>query len=200
MSKKMIAGLLAVVLVLTTVIGGTLAYLSDKTEAVVNTFTVGNIDIDLTESTGDSYKMVPGNKYAKDPVVTVGADSEECWLFVKVEEENNDIANQQGEKYVQYAVNAEWKKLEGVDGVNNVWYKEKVAAGSTHYVLADNAAMNANGSVTINEKITQDDMPLTIDEYPTLTFTAYAVQSANIETVEAAWEQAKNAAEFSANA
>ena len=49
MKKKAWLSALAVVLVLCCAVGGTLAWLTQKTDAVVNTFTVGDINITLTE-------------------------------------------------------------------------------------------------------------------------------------------------------
>lgn len=81
MKKKSLALLVAVVLVIGCVIGGTLAWLTDSTEQVKNTFTTSDIDITLTETTGTEYKMVPGYTIAKDPKATVLAGSEECVPF-----------------------------------------------------------------------------------------------------------------------
>ena len=88
MKKKTLALVLALTLLVAGVVGGTLAWLTDQTAEVKNTFTVGDINIGLTETTTD-YKMVPGNTIAKDPTVTVKANSEACWLFVKVTESTN---------------------------------------------------------------------------------------------------------------
>ena len=69
-SAKALALVLVVVLLFGGALGGTLAWLTAKTDTVTNTFTVGDINIDLTETTTD-YKLVPGNTIAKDPTVTV---------------------------------------------------------------------------------------------------------------------------------
>lgn len=84
-SKKKLALASAIVAVAVFAAGATLAWLTDKTETITNTFTVGNVDISLEETTSD-YKMVPGNTIAKDPKITVEAGSEACWLFVKIDE------------------------------------------------------------------------------------------------------------------
>ena len=60
MKKKIFVPVVAAALALCCAIGGTLAWLTDKTDPVVNTFTVGNVDITLAETTGQEYKMVPG--------------------------------------------------------------------------------------------------------------------------------------------
>ena len=83
-TRNTVTAILMFVLVLSFTIGGTLAWLTDTTEPVTNTFTYGDINITLAETT-EVYKMVPGNSISKDPSVTVESGSEACWLFVKVE-------------------------------------------------------------------------------------------------------------------
>lgn len=184
--KKKITLLLSLVLAVAMGIGGTLAWLTAKTEAVKNTFTVGNIDIDLTETT-TNYKMVPGQTIDKDPKVTVEAGSEACWLFVKIEK-GNDL-----DKFIDYAVADGWTALTGVDGV----YYREVAADATNrsfevigYESGNPAEFTAN-KVLVKDSVTKDDMDgLTADNYPTLTFTAYAIQRASFDDPAAAWTEA----------
>ena len=89
MKKKIIAVCLIVALAATAVIGGTLAYFTDKDDAT-NTFTVGNVDIELTEpkwdSTGskDAKEVYPGEPLAKDPTVT-NEGANPCFVRIKVE-------------------------------------------------------------------------------------------------------------------
>ena len=74
MKKKIISLCLVVALGATAVVGGTLAYFTDKDQEV-NTFTVGNVDIDLTEPNWDATGKAeaedayPGEALAKDPTV-----------------------------------------------------------------------------------------------------------------------------------
>jgi len=90
-SKKILTAVLALVLVMACTVGGTLAWLTAKTDAVENTFTVGKINITLTETfnneTNDAWvgKIVPGAKQDKDPTVTVLEGSEKCWVYAMVE-------------------------------------------------------------------------------------------------------------------
>lgn len=104
-SGRLFVLMLALVLVLGCAVGGTVAWLVAKTDPVVNTFTYGDINITLTETTGENYKIIPGVDIGKDPKVTVKADSEACWLFVKVEEEGTFVANK-----VTYSVADGWTK------------------------------------------------------------------------------------------
>lgn len=173
MKKKAWVSLVAVVLVLCCAVGGTLAWLTAKTNEVKNTFTVGDINIALTETTED-YKMVPGNTIAKDPKVTVKAGSEACWLFVKVEKSANF------DQYLSYVMADGWTKLE-----EGVYYREVDAttAGTDFAVLKDN-------QVKVLDTVTKPMLEAAKTNAPTLTFTAYAVQKANIADAATAWAEA----------
>lgn len=91
--SKLIVTALCVALLMTTAVVGTIAYLTDR-DSVENTFTIGNIDINLDEApvdengkatTGDrvkenDYHILPGAVFDKDPTVTVKAGSEESYV------------------------------------------------------------------------------------------------------------------------
>ena len=174
MKKKTLALVLALTLLLAGVVGGTLAWLTDQTAEVKNTFTVGDINIGLTETTAD-YKMVPGNTIAKDPTVTVKANSESCWLFVKVTE-STDLKD-----FITYAIAEGWTALPGVDGV---YYREvpASAADQTFSVLAGDA-------VTVKSDVTRTMLETAKTDAPTLTFKAYAIQKDHFATADAAWAE-----------
>lgn len=193
-SKKMFIAMLALVLALGCAVGGTIAWLTAETDPVVNTFTYGDINIKLYEHAYnaatntlntdaevkgvDNYKIVPGKNLPKDPTVKVLANSEACWLFVKVEA-TGDFANGK----VSYAIAAGtngWTKLTGVTGVDNVYYREvaAVTTDTTFNVLKDN-------KVTVSEALTKAEIKDATA--PKLTFTAYAVQRDGIDNVTDAW-------------
>lgn len=174
--KKKLTTVLAIVLVVALSVAGTYAYLTDQTDAIKNTFTVGNVDIDLAETTGNSYKMVPGNTISKDPQVTVTANSEDSYVFVKVEKSDNF------DDFMTYEIADGWLPLTDVDGV---YYREygSVETDTIYAVLKDN-------TVTVKSTVTKAMMDsLTTATYPTLTFTAYACQSAGFDTAAAAWAE-----------
>ena len=85
MKKKILAGVLACILLIGIGVGGTLAWLVDDSETVTNTFTVGDINISLAETTGTDYKIVPGTSSPKDPKLTVAVKSEKCYVYACVE-------------------------------------------------------------------------------------------------------------------
>lgn len=178
--KKKLTTVLAIVLVVALSVAGTYAYLTDKTGPVVNTFTVGNVNIDLTESTGEFYKMVPGTTIKKDPMVTVEAKSEACWLFVKVVKSDNF------DDFLTCNMAEGWTAL---DGANGVFYRQVAASGT-----AQNFDVLADNQVIVKSDVTKAMMDgLTDATRPTLTFTAYACQTAGINTAADAWDAVKNA-------
>ena len=171
---------LALVLLIGGTIGGVVAWLMATSETITNTFTYGDINITLEETTTD-YKMVPGNQIAKDPKVTVAAGSEDCYLFVKlVKSDNYDTY------LADYEMAADWTALADNDGV----YYREAKAGDAFYVLAaGEGADMANGHVDVLESVTKADMAAIKDaaNQPTLKITAYAVQKANVADAATAW-------------
>lgn len=174
-SSKAFAAVLALVLVLGCALGGTVAWLVAESGPVTNTFTYGDINIALTETTGEDYKIIPGVDIAKDPKVTVEADSEACWLFVKVDEVGTFVADK-----VTYSVADGWTALTGQPGV---YYREvgAVTADTDFYVLKDNV-------VKVSDTLTKEEIK-DIPTGPTLTFTAYAVQKDGIADAATAWSK-----------
>ena len=142
-AKKVVALLLCAVLLVVGSVTGTMAYLTSQ-DSVTNTFTVGNVTITLDEKDTDNdsntadnkeytegvfagqkrdeaneYHLLPGKTYEKDPTVTVKAKSEDCWVFVKVE---NGIEDIEDDTIVgQITTTNGWAAL---DGVTDVYYKK----------------------------------------------------------------------------
>ena len=192
--KKTIVMVLAFALVLGVAIGGTLAWLQDITDPVVNTFTEGKVDIDLYEhkydsatnqltteeirNGGNTYKMVPGDVLPKDPTVVVKAGSEACYVFVKV------VKTETVDTFLTYSIDTSvWTPLAGVDGVYYTEITAYTATDTEYNVLT-------NKQVTVNTTVDMDDMgDLNTANYPKLTFTAYAIQKANITDAAAAWAE-----------
>ena len=134
--RKFLMLLASALLLVSVTVGATVAYLTDKTEVVTNTFSVGNValsldetDVDLygvkdseTRVTENAYKLIPGHTYTKDPTVHVAAGSEEGYLFVKVVDE---IVNIQDDTTIaaQMAANG-WTALPAIEGVDvsNIYY------------------------------------------------------------------------------
>lgn len=167
-SKKALAMLLAFVLVLGCVIGGTLAWLTAKDTPVVNTFSKSTIGVDLEETTTE-YKMIPGWDIAKDPKAWITDGSEAAYLFVKVEKSANF------DTFMTYEIAEGWTELTSAAGENyKVYYREvtstQVGEDNAFAILKDNK-VTVKGETVTKEMLTAADFT-----EPTLTFTAYAHQ------------------------
>ena len=202
-STKIIPLLLALALLVCCGIGGTVAWLMDSTEAVTNTFTIGDINLTLVASPygaaansygnpvqstrenplTNSYPLIPGNSYKKDPKVTVLANSEDCYLFVRMEKIGNP------DNYLDFTFNDDgWYTYNGEEGV---YYREvsKSASDQSWDLLKK---IDGDFTIKVSDKIVKAgtasgdyiDMPA---NNPEIKFTAYAVQKANL-SLEKAWE------------
>lgn len=182
---------LVLVLALTLIVGvaggATFAWLTAKTDPVVNTFTYGDINITLGETTGDIYKIIPGVDIEKDPLVTVKAGSEACWLFVKVEEEDwptpTYVDGEKPVRKVNYDIADGWTKGDGTNIPANVYYREVAAndANQEFPVLKDN-------KITVSDTLTKIDISrISTTTTPKLSITAYAIQKDGMDTAAKAW-------------
>lgn len=175
-SMKALTLVLCAVLLVCASVMGTLAYLTSKTEVVKNTFTVGNVKIDLDETDVDlygvkdsetrvkknDYKLIPGHTYVKDPVIHIEAGSEVCYVFVRVVDELTAI---EGATTVVDQMTANgWYEL---PGVANVWYKPTAVN-----------ALNAAVDVAVFSSFTVKG-DAAVDQFAgkTITVQAYAVQA-----------------------
>lgn len=199
--KKIVSLLLVLVLLLGTVIGTTLAWLVAGTNTINNTFTFGDIKISLVETAGAgnatdrNFKLAPGAKVAKDPIVTVEKGSEACWLFVEIETDNDTI---DGIKILDWAIAEGWTPI--TEG-SNIYYREQgaiAADGSdvTYQVLKGEDGVYEKGVVNVSDALTQTHIQEinTTGKNPVISITAYAIQSDSlgVETAAEAWQMLTN--------
>lgn len=194
-ARKILVSLAALALVAAISIGGTIAYLT-STDKVENSFTVGKVAITLDEAQvntdgtavtpaarvkANTYKLMPGHPYTKDPTVHVDADSEDSWIFVKVENGISDIeaAEATGENaYTPIAkqiANNGWALL---DNQTNIYYKKYTASATAEKDL----------TVFSNFKISDNVTTWGNAADAKITVTAYAVQADGFTTAKAAWD------------
>jgi len=202
-TKKTILAFVCAVLIIATSVVGTMAYLTD-TDSAVNTFTVGTVGLSLDEAKvepygtpvegadrvkDNEYLLIPDHTYIKDPTIHVDEDSENAYIFVKVD---NQIASyeaktentEKGYKSIadQIAANG-WTLLEGVA---DVYYKEYIKGQEDKDLeifeefKIDAMANDAEGWDKISPETTK------------INVTGYAVQKDGFGTAKAAW----NAADF----
>ena len=180
-AKKILSLLLCAVLLVGATIAGTVAYLTSQDE-VTNTFTVGKVVITLDETDVDvngvkdgdtrveanTYKLIPGHTYTKDPTITVDSGSENCYIFVK-------IANGLG-------ADADITRNEGWDMVSengNTWVW-------VYGTFDDPVAVSAGTKVVpFNQFTFAEKADPTDHENSTITVTAYAIQADSLENEKA---------------
>lgn len=210
-TSKIVLAAVSLTLIAVMAVGGTLAWLVAKTDPVLNTFTYGDIDLDLEETKvdekgnpvdedndgkadttkdGNEYEMLPGEEYLKDPAVTVEAGNEACWLFVKLEEKGGAKAGENNytfDDYLGYTVADGWTQLEAEQNGVSVYYRyvgeDTDATEATYGILKDN---KIEVKTTVNK-----DMLNALDNngsaapedvtYPQLSITSYAIQYSGFE-------------------
>ena len=196
MKKKALILVVSCALTAALAVGGTLAYLTAQTQAISNTFTVGNVDVILKETVDPdgndlgnsewSAKLIPGSKYEKDPAVSVPNTSEDCYLFVKFEEKNS------ADSYLNFVSNLTpengWTQGNGAPIPNNVWYRVvNKTDGTRGWNLLE--ADGNKKTITVNASVGSTALPMPSDDgTPELAYSACAVQYANL-TASQAYEQ-----------
>ena len=184
----------AMVLLFAIVTGSTFAYMTSKTGPVTNTFTYGNVSITLDEGkvgennglftdkgvtrvSGNSYKVVPGNSYDKDPTVHVGANSDKCYIFVNVINGFTAYeADADGKDTVAEQMKANgWTNMSG-----NIWYKaDAVTKGTDHVVFT---------KLHISDNL--DNQKAEAAAQTSIVISAYAIQAEGFDSATEAYTTA----------
>ena len=196
MKKKLLVILSAVlgaILLVTGSIAGTIAYLTSQA-TVTNTFTVGNVTITMDEAKtdlygvkdgtnreedGNEYKLIPNHTYVKDPTIYVEANSEDCYVFVKVENGISAIEATGNTIADQMAANG-WTVLSG-----NVYVLKNKNGADANGVVAS-SANEITIPVFANFKIKTDAVVAGYADAKIIV-TAYAVQADGFADANAAW-------------
>ncbi len=191
LKKALIAGTCSVLLVAGSV-AGTMAWLQD-TDEVVNTFTVGNVQIELDEKDVDNstagendrdkankYHLMPGITHEKDPIVWLEPNSEASYLFVEVTNGLADIESTET-GYVNIATQITNNGWTALTGVTNVYYKSVPANTSA----TERVSYPVFTNFTIKDTVTGTEL----DDYKNaeIKVVAYAIQSAEIGDETTAW-------------
>ena len=187
-TKALVLSLCAVLLVAVSVFT-TIAFLK-ASDSVENTFTVGKVSITLDEAKvneygntvsgadrvkENTYKLIPGRSYTKDPTVHFAAGSEASWLFVKVE---NGLSAIEADTTIAAQIVANgWTALggEGNDGI----YYQKVEATTDNQDYPVFGSFKLSGNAAVASYATAK-----------ITVTAYAIQADGFDTAAAAWAEA----------
>ena len=214
-SKALLLTLCAVLLVTASVLG-TMAFLT-STASVKNTFTVGSVKITLDEAkvtpdgkpvegaarvAENSYKLMPGHTYTKDPTIHVDAASEDCFIRAKVTLTNAKewiaIATRYADNKVENIIKGTnddiwWVSQPAVDNEKNTVTYTFVYKNESH---TDELGKRIWTSTDSKDLVLFDEIAipggLTNDELATvgsskITVVAEAIQADGFETEAAAW-------------
>lgn len=200
MKKRTMIFVTAMVLLFAMVTGSTLAYMTSKTATVQNTFTYGNVLITLDEApvdsdgkattgarvTANTYRLFPGKTYDKDPTVHVDADSEDCYLFVKVV---NPISSIEATGDTTIAAQMQDLGWTLVSGKTNVYAYDGKTQGTT------TATASKGENIKVFETVTIADNAKFAGTYGQVTIEAFAVQAEGFASAAAAWTAVAGASE-----
>lgn len=155
--------------------GGTFAYLQSNSDEVTNNFKTNKVTVDLTETTGQDYNIVPGSTEKKDPTVSVDA-TVDSYVYVEVKDATDGL--------VDYEISDGWTALDGFPGV---YYRAVTKSDATQKfgVLKDN-------KVTYSKALENSDMVDgngNLKEGIKLSFKAYAIQQKGFDNATAAYKQ-----------
>ena len=205
--KKILTVACAMALSAAIAVGGTLAYLTSK-DQVVNTFTVGQVAIKLDEAKANpdgtlvggadrvkanSYKLLPGHTYAKDPMVTVLKGSESSYIkmtvtFTKAAELDaifaptgaNMTSIFNGYDSSTWIYKGNTKDDDANTRTYEFWYKDTVAAPD-----GDVALDALFDNIIVPGFITNDQLKTIAGM--TITVNAYAIQADGFASAADAW-------------
>ncbi len=217
--KKLVTTLGSLALVGAIGVGSTLAFLSDKTNTLKNTFVVGNgIDIILDETDitnpngpriqtgGNNYvDLQPGKEQVKDPMTTVKVGSNNCYVFMKLEGadefEGTDVDNDNFGDFEIIGMSSDWTKIRDLDSAINTENKK-----NGYYVYKSTVnTVDADEDMKLTKLFTHikmsEDVKTIVDKkvdaegnstMPEIKITSYAIQAETFGSSSAALDALLN--------
>lgn len=187
-SKKFLAAFMAVIIIAACIAAPTYSWLSSRSEQVVNTFAGGAITVTVDEAQVDtdgkkidggervvanSYKYAAGSVLDKDPTPTILKGSVECYVFLCVENQLDDL-------FSMDINTADWTKVSEENGKAIYIYKETVDAENADEDITLSPIFT---QVTVSKELTQDDVSRLGEK--NVNVTAYAIQTEALTQEEA---------------
>ena len=176
------------VLLLVLLIGGMVAYFTD-TKTTTNTFTIGSVEITLSEpnwDANDAQNVMPGEVITKDPTVTNTGDND-AYVFLKVEAPCTTSPSPVKELFEYAPVNSGWAEIT-VSGVT----ASCTNGTATHvYVYGTTSAVSTLAVNGVTPALFDDVTVTTLDGTEggisgnlDMVITGYAIQKDGLNTTD----------------
>ena len=192
-------------------VGGTMAWFT-ATDSATNTFTVGNVTIDVPEPSWNpdtTTQVVPEDTYAKDPYVTLEAGSADSYAFIVVETPQvtltdgtasggktttgnfAEIGEGEDDAFVANKLGDGWVKVGALNDYteDGITYKRAVyaygtASAMTKLTGAKNADVKTATPLFTDVKINMLDQSANAGKSYSINVKGYAIQAEGIETAK----------------
>jgi len=200
MKKNNAVMLLILVVLLCITLIGTYAYQVYTQDTIKNTFTIGDVSVKLYEkgdtdnfTEGKSYTLERGTLYEKNMVVNVSANSEDCFVYIvmqndlapiEAEKSNPTMGNQNVVKYTPVATQISdngWTERATQSSDIKIYWKEID-------VSTDAGELDFMTEFRTKESFDYDDVRKEDNTPPVMSFTLYAVEKGSMEEADA-WVQ-----------
>lgn len=204
-NEKILMVALVVAILVGCAVGGTIAYFTDQTEVITNTFTVGKLftnpatqftlwehkavdenasgkkdgvyELTSEEVVGNSYTVLPGVDIPKDPTVDIVDLELNAYLYIKVE-------GTLPSGMTTTIDPANWEALTGYTGI----YVYKGAGTVSNVIDVNGGKKTLEVNILKDKQIIVNDTFTTDTAIPNLKFTAYAVQAPGFSSAAEAWD------------
>lgn len=199
MKKKILTVAITIILVAALAVGGTIAYMTDRDEAT-NTFTVGNVDIQLNEVYTPNSQLMPGVEINKDITIeNIGINSAYVWYTFAIPTELVPYLN------VKYENASDWTApvlvKSGVKNADNIEYSVFVAMYNSAIAAGEETKLGMT-SITLSPYIDVDpagklhsvqggvvtDINWDYTTSPVIYVNAYGIQVEGFASVQAAYD------------
>lgn len=187
--KNMLIGGMSLALVACISVGGTLAYLTSKTETMTNTFKFGNFTITQKEDVegasgvqGHTYQnVVPGDVLKKDVKISLSSTTEtDAYVYVAVKDDAADVnyGTMSGEDFVP-GVSDVWEEITSTTApAMNGKYKLYVYANDKTEAVPVNSLTDV--SLFTKVQVPSTDGAQTFSGEQTIQIASYAIQADNM--------------------
>ncbi len=191
--KALLIAVVAIALAVVTAASVTVAWLTAESNEVTNTFTYGDIQIELWETDLEGKKtsegvtfagVIPGDEVSKDPTITVKEVSEKCYVYVLITN-NLVLADKSVSPVAEYNIDAaSWTKVQDI-GTNSVLYRYNSTVDPSTDTSNDGVDVGVFTTVTFSKALSSANVRELENITEGIVIKAYAHQAEHAELDDA---------------